>query len=64
MLAAPGVTAPIIGTTKLKHLDEAIKALDLELTAEEIAAVQAPYQPHQLFGHEQPKAALLLKQKR
>ena len=64
MLAAPGVTAPIIGTTKLKHLDEAIKALDLELTAEEIAAVQAPYQPHPLFGHEQPKAALLLKQKR
>src|SRR5271170_316174 len=64
MLQSPGVTAPIIGTTKLKHLDEAIKALDLELTADEIAAVEAPYQPHRIFGHEQPKAALLLKQKR
>ncbi len=64
MLQSPGVTAPIIGTTKLKHLDEAIKALDLELTAEEIGAVEAPYKAHQIFGHEQPKAALLLKQKR
>jgi 1-deoxyxylulose-5-phosphate synthase len=64
MLRSPGVTAPIIGTTRLKHLDEAIKALDLVLTPEEIAAVEAPYRPHQIFGHEQPKAALLLKQKR
>ncbi len=63
ILQAPGVTAPIIGTTKLKHLDEAIKGLDLELTAEEVAAMEAPYRPHPISGYENPKAALLLKQR-
>jgi aryl-alcohol dehydrogenase (NADP+) len=63
ILQAPGVTAPIIGTTKLKHLDEAIKGLELELTAEEVAAMEAPYRPHPISGYENPKAALLLKQR-
>ncbi len=63
ILQAPGVTAPIIGTTRLRHLDEAIKALDLQLTADEIAAVEAPYQSKPISGHELPKAALLLKQR-
>jgi aryl-alcohol dehydrogenase (NADP+) len=61
ILQAPGVTAPIIGTTKLAHLDEAIKTLDLKLTSEEIAAVEKPYRPHPILGHEQPKAAMMLK---
>jgi 1-deoxyxylulose-5-phosphate synthase len=64
ILQAPGVTAPIIGTTKLKHLDEAIKGLDLELSAEEAAALDVPYKPHPISGHEQPKAALMLRSKR
>jgi aryl-alcohol dehydrogenase (NADP+) len=61
ILQAPGVTAPIIGTTKLAHLDEALKGLDLKLTSEEIAAVEKPYRPHPILGHEQPKAAMMLK---
>jgi 1-deoxyxylulose-5-phosphate synthase len=63
MLQAPGVTAPIVGSTKLKHVEEAIKAVDLELTAGEVASVEAPYRPKPISGHEQPKAALLLKQR-
>jgi len=63
ILQAPGVTAPIIGTTRLKHLDEAIKGLELELTAEEVAAMEAPYRPHPISGYENPRAALLLKQR-
>jgi len=63
MLQAPGITAPIIGTTKLKHLDEAIKALDLELTAEEIAAVETPYRPKPISGHEPPRVSTMLKQR-
>jgi 1-deoxyxylulose-5-phosphate synthase len=63
ILQAPGITAPIVGTTRLKHLDEAIKALDLQLTAKEVAAVEAPYRPKPISGHEQPRAGLLLKQR-
>ena len=55
VLQAPGVDAPIIGSTKLAHLDEAIAALDLKLTREEIAALEQPYRPHSILGHDQPK---------
>lgn len=41
-------TVPIIGATKLSHLDDAIGALDVQLTAEEIAALEAPYRPRAL----------------
>lgn len=44
VLQVPGVTAPIIGISKMKHLDDAIAALDLELTADDVAALEAPYQ--------------------
>jgi len=50
LLARPGVTAPIVGATKLEHLDAAVRALDLELTAEESARLEAPYQPHPVRG--------------
>src|SRR5207253_766809 len=52
ILQAAGVTSPIIGTTRASHLDEAIKALDVKLTAEEIATLEKPYRPHPIFGHE------------
>ena len=42
----PVVTAPIIGASRLEHLDDALAALSLQLTAEEIAALEAPYVPH------------------
>jgi aryl-alcohol dehydrogenase-like predicted oxidoreductase len=63
MLQAPGITAPIVGTTRLSHLEEAIKAVDLQLTAEEIAAVEAPYQPKPISGHEQPRAAIMIRRR-
>ena len=51
LLAKPGVTAPIIGASKLSHLDDAVGALDLRLDAGEMAALEAPYQPHVILGH-------------
>ena len=46
----PAVTAPIVGATKPHHLDDAVAALDLTLTAEEVAALEAPYVPHPIEG--------------
>ena len=46
LLSRPGMTAPIIGATKMAHLDGAIRALDVRLNADEIAALEAPYQAH------------------
>lgn len=51
LLAQPTVTAPIVGATKLAHLEAAIKAVDLKLTAEELTQLEAPYQPHAVRGH-------------
>jgi len=45
------VTAPIIGASKLEHLDDALAALELKLTAEETAQLEAPYVPHPVAGH-------------
>ena len=50
LLAKPGVTSPIIGATRPEHLDDAVAALSLKLTAEEIAALEAPYVPHAIAG--------------
>ncbi|GAB0113503.1 aldo/keto reductase [Acidisoma sp. C75] len=49
-LAKPGITAPIIGATKPQHLADAVAAVDLDLTAEEIARLEAPYVPHAVSG--------------
>ncbi len=46
----PGVTAPIIGASREGHLGDAVAALDLHLTAEELAALEAPYVPHPVSG--------------
>jgi aryl-alcohol dehydrogenase (NADP+) len=61
ILQAPGVTAPIIGATKIPHLKELFAAVDIKLSAEEVAAVEEPYQPHPILGHEQPKPAKMVK---
>lgn len=52
LLAKPGVTSPIIGTTKLSHLDDAVAALDLKLTEDDMKALEQPYQPHPVIGIE------------
>jgi aryl-alcohol dehydrogenase (NADP+) len=51
VLANPVVTAPIIGATKPGHIDDAVAALDIELSAEEKAALEAAYSPHSIAGH-------------
>jgi aryl-alcohol dehydrogenase (NADP+) len=52
LLQKPGLTAPIIGASKLDHLDAALASLDVTLTAEEVTALEAPYKPHPVLGHE------------
>jgi len=51
LLHKPGVTAPIVGATKLEHLADAIAAEQLSLDADEIARVEEPYVPHAIAGH-------------
>jgi aryl-alcohol dehydrogenase-like predicted oxidoreductase len=50
ILSKPAVTAPIIGATKIEHLESAIAAVDLKLNEEEIHELEAPYQPHPVRG--------------
>jgi len=50
LLSRPGVTAPIVGATKLEHLEAALRSLDLTLTDEEQAALDEPYRPHAVRG--------------
>jgi 1-deoxyxylulose-5-phosphate synthase len=56
VLQAPGVTAPIIGATKAQHLKDLIAAVELKLSAEEVAELEKPYRPHPILGHVQPAA--------
>jgi aryl-alcohol dehydrogenase-like predicted oxidoreductase len=51
LLRRPGVTAPIVGATRLAHLDDAVAAVDLDLSEEETARLEAPYRPHPVLGH-------------
>jgi aryl-alcohol dehydrogenase-like predicted oxidoreductase len=51
ILHQPGVTSPIIGASKLLHLDEAIAAVDIKLTVDELSALAEPYVPHRVLGH-------------
>jgi 1-deoxyxylulose-5-phosphate synthase len=52
LLHKPGVTAPIVGATKLEHLEDALAAERLELSDDEIARLEEPYVPHAISGHE------------
>jgi aryl-alcohol dehydrogenase-like predicted oxidoreductase len=51
LLHKPGVTAPIVGATKLGHLEDALAAEQLSLDEEEIARLEEPYAPHPVLGH-------------
>jgi 1-deoxyxylulose-5-phosphate synthase len=48
----PAVVAPIVGASKPHHLEDAVAALSLKLGADEIAALEAPYVPHAIAGHQ------------
>ncbi len=51
LLHKPGVSAPIVGATKLEHLQDALAAEQLTLSDEEIARLEEPYVPHPVLGH-------------
>jgi aryl-alcohol dehydrogenase-like predicted oxidoreductase len=51
VLQQPGVTAPIIGASKMQHLDEALAALELNLSSDELKQLEEPYRPHPVLGH-------------
>jgi aryl-alcohol dehydrogenase-like predicted oxidoreductase len=50
LLSRPVVTAPIVGATRLEHLETALSALDVTLTGDEIRTLGAPYGPHAVRG--------------
>jgi 1-deoxyxylulose-5-phosphate synthase len=60
-LQAPGVTSVIFGTSKLEHIDDAVKAIDVKLSAQEVASLEAPYKVRSIIGHDQPQAARMLR---
>jgi aryl-alcohol dehydrogenase-like predicted oxidoreductase len=51
LLHKPGITAPIVGATKLAHIEDALAAEELELSEEEIGRLEEPYVPHAIAGH-------------
>jgi aryl-alcohol dehydrogenase-like predicted oxidoreductase len=51
ILAQPGVTSPIVGASKMQHLEDAVAALSLKLDERELQALGEPYQPHRVLGH-------------
>jgi aryl-alcohol dehydrogenase-like predicted oxidoreductase len=52
LLQRPGVTAPIVGATKLEHLDDALAAVELSLDDEQVTRLEELYQPHAVAGHQ------------
>ena len=54
VLSNPAVTAPIVGATKLEHLDDAVAAVEIELGDEELRRLEEPYEPHTIAGFDLP----------
>ena len=52
LLHKPGITSPIIGATKMGHLEDAVAATELKLSADEVKRLEAPYVPHEVVGLE------------
>ena len=51
LFSKPGVTAPIVGASKMSHLDEAVESLDVQLSPDDIRLLEEPYKPHRVLGH-------------
>jgi len=51
ILSKPHITSPIIGATKMDHLEQAIAALEIKLTEDEVKRLEEPYKPHPILGH-------------
>ncbi|HET8550098.1 MAG TPA: aldo/keto reductase [Bryobacteraceae bacterium] len=54
LLAQRGVTAPIVGASRMQHLEDAVGALEVQLSCEEIRRLNEPYRPHAVLGHSRP----------
>ncbi|HEV7787202.1 MAG TPA: aldo/keto reductase, partial [Thermoanaerobaculia bacterium] len=52
LLHQPGLTAPIVGASKMRHLEDAVAAVDIRLSDEERRELEASYRPHRVMGHE------------
>src|SRR5207248_1758594 len=52
LLSKPGVSAPIVGASKLEHLETAVRSLDVKLSQQQIAELEAPYEPRPVRGHQ------------
>jgi aryl-alcohol dehydrogenase-like predicted oxidoreductase len=52
LLQKEPVTAPIVGATRISHLEDAAGALSVKLTQEEVAYLEEPYLPHRIVGHQ------------
>jgi aryl-alcohol dehydrogenase-like predicted oxidoreductase len=50
LLSRPGLTSPIVGATKPQHLEDALAAVSVKLTAEQVARLEEPYRPHPVLG--------------
>jgi aryl-alcohol dehydrogenase (NADP+) len=51
VLQQPGVTSPIVGASKMSHLEDAVAALSVKLDEAELKALAEPYTPHRVLGH-------------
>ena len=51
LLHKPGITAPIIGASRMPQLEESVAAVEIHLTQEEISSLEEPYSPHPVLGH-------------
>jgi aryl-alcohol dehydrogenase-like predicted oxidoreductase len=52
LMSKPAVVAPIVGATKLQHVDDAVAAVDVRLSTDEVDRLEAPYRPHPILGHD------------
>ena len=50
MLSKPWITAPIVGTTAVQHVQDAVAALEIQLSPEDVQALEALYAPHPVLG--------------
>jgi aryl-alcohol dehydrogenase (NADP+) len=51
LLNQPHITAPIIGATRMDHLDQAVASLEIRLSEDEVRRLEEPYRPHPVLGH-------------
>ena len=51
LLNKPGITGPIVGASKMYQLEEAVEAVEIKLSDEEMAYLEEPYRPHSILGH-------------